>query len=94
MQINLNETKANEKAIPMMNLPFDLNRVRSMIDETNLSSNARQLMNNLQYMQQQRRTEESVSKGLNITQLMCMIKGSDILSFFFFSIILLHDILF
>jgi hypothetical protein len=63
-----------------MNLPFDLNRVRSMIDETNLSSNARQFMNDLQHRQDRTRTNESSSSPqFNISQLMCMMKGKTIL---------------
>ncbi|CAF4202198.1 unnamed protein product, partial [Rotaria magnacalcarata] len=75
LQINLTKVKATAQSIPMMNLPFDLNRVRSMIDETNLSSNARQFMNNLQYTQEQRQTKETSSQDLNLTQLMFMMKG-------------------
>jgi UDP-galactopyranose mutase len=59
----------------MMNLPFDLNRVRSMIDETNLSSNARQFMNDLQHIQEQRRIKDNSSQQFNLGQLMLMMKG-------------------
>jgi len=58
-----------------MNLPFDLNRVRSMIDETNLSSNARQFMNDLQHIQEQRRIKDNSSQQFNLGQLMLMMKG-------------------
>ena len=75
LQINLTKTKATAQSIPMTNLPFDLDRVRSMIDETNLSSNARQFMNNLQHSQEQRRTKETSSQDLNLTQLMFMMRG-------------------
>jgi UDP-galactopyranose mutase len=66
----------------MMNLPFDLNRVRSMIDETNLSSNARQFMNDLQHIQEQRRIKEnnsSPNQQFNLKQLMLMMKGKDLI---------------
>ncbi len=65
-----------------MNLPFDLNRVRSMIDETNLSSNARQFMNDLQHIQEQRRIKEnnsSPNQQFNLKQLMLMMKGKDLI---------------
>jgi UDP-galactopyranose mutase len=65
----------------MMNLPFDLNRVRSMIDETNLSSNARQFMNDLQHIQEQRRTKNNSSQQFNLGQLMLMMKGKIIVLF-------------
>ncbi len=60
-----------------MNLPFDLNRVRSMIDETNLSSNARQFMNDLQHIQD-KRTKQSSSQPFNLGQMMLMMKGKKI----------------
>ncbi|CAF4603974.1 unnamed protein product, partial [Rotaria sp. Silwood2] len=75
LQINLSKKQSNAQSIPMMNLPFDLNRVRSMIDETSLSSNARQFMNDLQHMQEQRRTKEASSQQLNLSQIMLMMKG-------------------
>ncbi|CAF0784404.1 unnamed protein product [Rotaria sordida] len=79
LQINLSKNKSNVQSIPMMNLPFDLNRVRSMIDETSLSSNARQFMNDLQHLQERRRTKEtsssSSSQQMNLTQIMLMMKG-------------------
>ncbi|CAF4694887.1 unnamed protein product, partial [Rotaria sp. Silwood1] len=81
LQINLSKKKFNVQSLPMMNLPFDLNRVRSMIDETSLSSNARQFMNDLQHIQEQRRTKEtsssssSSSQQLNLSQIMLMMKG-------------------
>jgi len=65
----------------MMNLPFDLNRVRSMIDETNLSSNARQFMNDLQHIQEQRRTKNNSSQQFNLGQLMLTMKGKIIVLF-------------
>jgi UDP-galactopyranose mutase len=65
----------------MMNLPFDLNRVRSMIDETNLSSNARQFMNDLQHIQEQRRTKNNSSQQFNLGQLMLMMKVKIIVLF-------------
>jgi len=65
-----------------MNLPFDLNRVRSMVDETNLSSNARQFMNDLQHIQEQRRnTKDNSSQQFNLGQLMLMMKGKIIFYF-------------
>ncbi|CAF4458333.1 unnamed protein product [Rotaria socialis] len=75
LQINLTKVKATAQSLPLMNLPFDFNRVRSMIDETNLSSNARQFMNNLQHTQEQRRTKETSPQDLNLAQLMFMMKG-------------------
>lgn len=66
----------------MANLPFDLNRVRSMIDETNLSSNARQFMNNLEHIQEQRRTKDNSSEQINLNHLMSMMKGKDLFSYF------------
>jgi UDP-galactopyranose mutase len=60
-----------------MNLPFDLNRVRSMIDETSLSSNARQFMNDLQHIQETR-TKQSSSQQFNLGQMMLMMKGQKI----------------
>ncbi len=62
----------------MMNLPFDLNRVRSMIDETHLSSNARQFMNDLQHTQGQRRTKETSLPQFNLGQFMFMMNGKKI----------------
>ncbi len=62
----------------MMNLPFDLNRVRSMIDETHLSSNARQFMNDLQHTQEQRRTKETSVPQFNLGQFMFMMNGKKI----------------
>jgi UDP-galactopyranose mutase len=62
----------------MMNLPFDLNRVRSMIDETHLSSNARQFMNDLQHTQEQRRTKETSVPQFNLGQFMFMMHGKKI----------------
>jgi len=66
----------------MTNLPFDLNRVRSMIDETNLSSNARQFMNNLEHIQDQRRTKDNSSQQINLNHLMSMMKGEDLFCYF------------
>lgn len=71
--------KVNAPAIPMTNLPFDLNRVRSMIDETNLSSNARKFMNDLQHMQEHKRNQDHASKQLSLPQLMLMMKGKILL---------------
>ena len=59
----------------LMNLPFDLNRVRAMIDEGNLSSSARQFMTDLQHIEERRRTTASVPSPNNIAQLMLMMKG-------------------
>ncbi len=61
--------------MPTMNLPFDLNRVRSMIDETNLSTNARQFMNDLQHIQEQRQSKDNTSQQFNLGQMMLMMKG-------------------
>jgi hypothetical protein len=58
-----------------MNFPFDLNRVRSMIDESNLSPNARQFMNNLQHIQEQKRPRTNPSQQFNLDHLMTMMKG-------------------
>jgi hypothetical protein len=55
-----------------MSLPFDLNRVRSMINEENLSTNARQFMNDLQHIQEQRRSKDNTSQ---LGHLMTMMKG-------------------
>ncbi|UJR33804.1 hypothetical protein I4U23_021228 [Adineta vaga] len=63
------------QSISSRNFPFDLNRVRSMIDETHLSSNARQFMNDLQHIQEQRRTKENSSSQLNIGSLMSLMTG-------------------
>lgn len=59
----------------MMNLPFDLNRVRAMIDEGNLSSSARQFMTDLQHIDERRRTTASVPSPNNLAQMMLMMKG-------------------
>lgn len=66
----------------MTSLPFDLNRVRSMIDETNLSSNAKQFMNDLQHIQEQRRIKDNSSQQFNLTQLMSMMKGKDLFCYY------------
>jgi hypothetical protein len=55
-----------------MSLPFDLNRVRSMINEENLSTNARQFMNDLQHIEEQRRSKDNTSQ---LGHLMTMMKG-------------------
>ena len=75
LEINLRKIDATTSSVSMMNLPFDLNRVRSMIDETSLSSNARQFMNDLRNIQEQRRTKEASSQQMNLAQLMLMMKG-------------------
>lgn len=68
IQITLIERKIDSSR----NLPFDINRVRSMVDETTLSSNARQLLNNLQHIDKQRST---TSQPLNLSQMMAMMQG-------------------
>jgi hypothetical protein len=74
-----------------MNLPFDLNRVRSMIDETNLSTNARQFMNDLQHIQEQRHRKDNPSQQFNLSQMMLMMKGK---IKFYFDIRLQKDFVF
>ena len=56
-------------------LPFDLSRVRSMIDESNLSSNARQFMTNLRFIQENRQAKECPSQEFHLNQMMLMMKG-------------------
>ena len=64
-----------------MPFPFDLNRVRSMIDEKNLSSNARQFMSDLEHIQERRRTTDTASQQFNVGQMMLMMKGEKIFCF-------------
>ena len=69
IQITLIERKIDASSIPLRNLPFDINRVRSMVDETNLSKNARQFLNSLQKSEKQRQTP------FNLSQMMTMMQG-------------------
>ena len=62
--------------MPTMHLPFDMTRVRSMVDETNLSSNARQFMNDLAHAQERRRPTDAASQPSNLGQLMLLMKGA------------------
>ncbi|CAF0727702.1 unnamed protein product [Adineta steineri] len=79
IQINLSKNKSNTLSTPMMHLPFDLNRVRSMVDETHLSSNARQFMNDLQHLQDHRRVKETSSSSsspqFNLGQFVSLMSG-------------------
>ena len=61
--------------------PFDLNRVRSMVDESNLSTNARQFMKDLQHIQERRQTKGQTSQSFNLGQMMTMIQG--LIAFYF-----------
>ena len=72
IQITLIEQKIDASSNPSRNLPFDINRVRSMVDETNLSKNARQFLNNLQQSEKQRQT---TSQSFNLSQMMTMMQG-------------------
>ena len=55
-----------------------MEHVRSMIDEKNLSSNARQFMNDLQQMQQRKRIVDENSQQFQLAQLMMMMKGNEL----------------
>ncbi|CAF0746897.1 unnamed protein product [Adineta ricciae] len=63
------------QSVPSTSFPFDINRVRSMVDENHLSSNARQFMNDLQHIQEQRRTKEVSSPQFNLSSLMSLMTG-------------------
>ena len=78
LQINLSELNTDVKSpsMPAMHLPFDMTRVRSMVDEKNLSSNARQFMNDLAHVQERRRPTDATSQPSNLSQLMLMMKGT------------------
>jgi hypothetical protein len=46
-----------------------------MVDESNLSQNARQFMNNLQQIQEQRRSKPNPSQEFNLGHIMTMMTG-------------------
>ena len=78
LQINLSEVNTDVKSpsMPTVHLPFDMTRVRSMVDEKNLSSNARQFMNDLAHVQERRRPTHATSQPSNLSQLMLLMKGT------------------
>lgn len=83
IQITLIERKIDSSSISSSNFPFDLNRVRSMLDENNLSKNARRFMNDLQHIDEQRRTKGQTSQSFNLGQMMSIIQGLVVILFLY-----------
>lgn len=58
-------------------LPFDMDKVRSMIDEESLTTNARQFMNDLQMIQRKKQENISNAQRPDLAQLMFMMKSNE-----------------